>query len=500
MNIMEQLLQNRELYPQLDHYFNQLSQQEQQYFMEKIQNMKREQLYKSPIHGVYHSEKVCLFAYLLAHLYHLDEIDTEIITDAAIYHDFKRNNDFEDSFHGMVSAEHIEEILPLRAVYSNRVNLLLLKSIIDYHSQSDKRLRTNFLIYDLPYEEMNRYEMLAKILKDADDLDRKRFIEQCQAALNPNFLRLEESKNMIGLAEEINRAYRQIIEQNQTNDIPLDREIGGCLHSIGFDFFRIKSVLKNGILSFAGMKSANLSFPRNFDGGNLERWVSVVPTSTIANNDIAFRTFIKNGIAFYCTDQIYYCPLDFNQKATAYLKGFPYDKSGYLDERYVLSKINPSNIITIFVTKEYAEKGIVDLTYLYNTLHYPTLQNKIIYLLNQMDIKSIDEVPALIEPLACYKKVLEQYEMADFMEKIELAPNLEGSLNHILCMINSVIQSIIKDYYQVKLGYGIDRKILVKDIIKYELFQLYHEADVEIVEGDEEFLIVINKEKKKILK
>ena len=156
MNIMEQLLQNRELYPQLDHYFNQLSQQEQQYFMEKIQNMKREQLYKSPIHGVYHSEKVCLFAYLLAHLYHLDEIDTEIITDAAIYHDFKRNNDFEDSFHGMVSAEHIEEILPLRAVYSNRVNLLLLKSIIDYHSQSDKRLRTNFLIYDLPYEEMNR--------------------------------------------------------------------------------------------------------------------------------------------------------------------------------------------------------------------------------------------------------------------------------------------------------------------------------------------------------
>ena len=139
-NLMENLLKNRRDYPLLNYFFNCLLEEEQNDFTNKIRNMKRDKLYKSPIHGIYHSEKVCLFAYLLGRSYQLDDVDMQILTDAAMYHDFMRQSDFEDSFHGMVSADHIEEVLPPEeVVYSIRVNLLLLKAIIDYHSQKDKR-------------------------------------------------------------------------------------------------------------------------------------------------------------------------------------------------------------------------------------------------------------------------------------------------------------------------------------------------------------------------
>ena len=121
-NLMVDLLNTRIDYPILNYYFINLARVEQEKFKEIIQNMKRGNLYKSPIHGVYHSEKVCLFAFLLGQKFGLDEEDMQILTDAAMYHDFKRQNDCEDTFHGMVSANHIEEKLPLGAVYSARVN------------------------------------------------------------------------------------------------------------------------------------------------------------------------------------------------------------------------------------------------------------------------------------------------------------------------------------------------------------------------------------------
>lgn len=497
-NLMENLLKNKIDFPILNYYFNGLSEMEQNEFIEMIRNMDRDKLYKSPIHGVYHSEKVCLFAYLLGKRHQLDEVDMQILTDAAMYHDFKRESDFEDSFHGMVSAEHIEEILPREAVvYSIRVNLLLLKAIIDYHSQKDSRLRCNFEMYELPEEEFSRYEHLAKLLKDADALDRTRFSEKCVAALNPELLRYSESSLLIPLAEEVNEAYNQMIEKNQSDDIPLDMEKGDCFHSIGFDFFRIRSILMHGILSFSEMQKEGLIFPRNFDGGNANRWISVVPATTVKNDDTAFKMFIENGIAFYCPNQIFYYPMEFNKKATAKLKGLPYDKSGYLDERYVFSKIEPSDIISIFVTKEHANKDVRELSYLYNTLYYQRLEDKIVYLLNQMEISSIDEVPTLIEPLARYKKELHKYEIADFMERIMILPELNRTLNTILLDINDIVQNIVHDYYAARLGRSPFRKITVKDVVNYEVSSLYHESEIEIIEGDEELLFVINRESQK---
>ena len=489
-NIMEQLLENDDKLAELHHHFGKLTKEQQLYLKNRIHTMKREVLYKSPIHGKFHSEKVCLFAYLLGCNLGLDSVDLQIITDAAMYHDFKRENDFEDSFHGMVSASHIEEILPHEAVYSDTVNLSLLKAIIDYHSQADSRIKTNFWVYDLPEESFERYEKLAKLLKDADALDRKRFSEKCQAALRPEFLRYDYAKELIPLAEEINQAYYQIIGQHQSNDIPLEKEIGCCFHSIGFDFFRIDSVLENGVLSFSEMKKLGLAFPRNFDGGNADRWISVVPSDLIVKNADAFRNFIKNGIVFLCDSQELYHPLDNNRKSEAILKGLPFDKSGYADERYVLSKIDPNEIVSVFMVREHALKDVCELSYLYNSLYYETLAGKVKYLLNKMGISSIEQVPQLILPMENYKKQTEAYQSLDWNQKSQNAHLMNEILSPILEQINEVIAQLMHEYYAIELKKNSNDLITVADVMAYELSKSGH--SIQMIDGAEELVFIID--------
>lgn len=493
---MIDLLNTRIDYPILNYYFTHLIKQEK--FKETIQNMKREKLYKSPIHGVYHSEKVCLFAFLLGQRLGLDEDDMQILIDAAMYHDFKRENDFEDSFHGMVSANHIEEIVPLGAVYSNRVNLTMLKAIIDFHSQPDRKLRINFNNYDLPEASFNRYQRLAYLLKDADALDRTRFSEKCQAFLKPEYLHFPASIFMIELAKEVNEAYNKLMQRDWNDEISLDKITGDCLHSIGFDFFRIVSVLENGILSFSEMKKMGIDFPRNFDGGNSTRWISVVPTSFIKDDEKAFTTFIQNGISFFCSSQQLYSPMEFNKKSIAILKGLPYDKSGYLDERYVFEKIGTEAIKSVFVVKEHADKDVSELSYLYNTLYYGTLESKVIYLLNNMGIKTIDLVPDLIVSMAKYKKVLDDYGASGIMERIMTTPKMKTSLNVILEEINAVIQRLMHNYYACMLKRSIESKITVADAIEYEISKT--NKKITKVNGPDELLFFVDEPQKRKLK
>ena len=84
-------------------------------YKEILSNLKVEKLYHSKIHGEYHSEKVSLFAFILANEYHLDEVDKQIIIDAALYHDIGRMNDLNECFHGLASANRIGFLIPLKS-------------------------------------------------------------------------------------------------------------------------------------------------------------------------------------------------------------------------------------------------------------------------------------------------------------------------------------------------------------------------------------------------
>lgn len=470
-----------------------LKEKEFNYFKEKIKNIKKEFLYRSKIHGIYHSEKVALNAYLIGLDQNLDDIDMEILMDAAIYHDIGRINDFEDAFHGLASANNIDKVVN-NVIYDDVDNLKILKAIIDYHSQNDKKLRINFENYEIKEEYYDRYVKLAKILKDADALDRKRFVEKCNAALNPKFLRFNISHKLINLSEEINKFYWKIIEERNFSISELEYTESDCLHSIGFDFFRLTSVLDKGILSYKRMQMEQMTFPKNFEGGNSSLWISVVPTSLIDKKGEAFNNFIKRGITFLCDTQTLYKPLDYNRKAEAISKGLPYDKSNYIDELYAFYEIPKNDIIGMFVVKEFAEKDVRDVMYLYNTLHYETLKEKIMYIFKNINYNSLEENIALCNLLNEYKKITDDYEDSDFETRRELSIEMPHKLNSLLIKINDIISNLIYEHYISKLNKNKGDKLQVIEAVVYE-FQKSKVPCYYIIEGDEEYIFTLNRRK-----
>ena len=171
-----------------------LTVEDEKYLLDTVSSINTKVLYNSKIHGLYHSEKVFLFCYLIAKDEKLNEVERQIITDAALYHDIGRINDYEDSIHGYCSANRIEDVVN-NSIYEDKENLKILKAIVDGHSVSDKR-RDRF-IEDYEIIEVDRYYKLYDILKDADALDRKRFFDYSNSHLDERYLRTNISKDLV---------------------------------------------------------------------------------------------------------------------------------------------------------------------------------------------------------------------------------------------------------------------------------------------------------------
>ena len=471
-NIMEQILtgklNNLETYSsEIEKFINQRDILE---LTTILKTVKRDKLYSREIHGLYHSEKVMLFAYLIAKKLNLNPVDFKIIMDAAIYHDIKRENDFEDAFHGYVSAQHIHLVVD-DEIYKEKSNLEMLKAIIDIHSQDDKYAENNFYNYDLDEEQYERYKLLYSILKDADALDRTRFVETSMASLNIEFLRLDFSKILISLAKAINLMYYEVIGMNQPEHVVDSSKGGTCIHSIGFDFFKLKSILQHGILSAHEMKSIGLNVPRNFIGGNSNKWISVVDTSLIKYQHTAYKNFTQHGIGFLCEVPEMIEPYPAEQKAEAIRKGEPYNKSGHLDERYVYKKIPIDNIMCVIIPEHYINMDIKNLTYLYNSLDFKLFIERINYysnIFNQEGVTLFDESYSKEKfetLLANYKRTIDVFidSKQDKNDRLVVQKELEELLQEI----NKFIQNAMYKYYS-KLT-GKTGNITVLDITNYEL-------------------------------
>ena len=376
--------------------------------------------------------------------------------------------------------------------YLDENNLLILQAIVDYHSVNDNRIKLIFDNYEIEERFYERYTRLAKILKDADALDRKRFAEKCNAALNPEFLRFSKSKELITLSEEINRLYYTYMEQQNISIDELEYTNSDCLHSIGFDYFRIGSILKNGILSFKKMRDCGINFPKNFDGGNGNRWISVVPTNMINKNGDAFKNFIKGGITFLSQNQKLYKPMEYNRKFEAIEKGLPYDKSGYIDEMYAFLEILNQDIVAIIVTKEYANKDVREMEYLYNSLDFDTLKTKIAYIFENIGYTELESNYELCDLLNEYKNELNKYMKLSIDEKNELERDMPRILNPILVKINKIIGDLIHDYYANKLEKKQEDRVSVMEVVNYELVN--NHLGVSLLNCDEEIICVINHE------
>jgi len=159
--------------------------------LEAIQTLNVDALYKSPVHGSGHINRVLILSGLIACQEKLAEPLLRQYLMVASYHDVGRYFDGFDLDHGARSAEQLEG---LTACTGER--LLEMQGAVAAHSQPDHRMDEMILGY--APSDMERARHLARLLKDADNLDRVRMGD-----LNPDFLRHESAKNLADFSRHL---------------------------------------------------------------------------------------------------------------------------------------------------------------------------------------------------------------------------------------------------------------------------------------------------------
>lgn len=169
-------------------------------FQTLCNEIRLEYIYKSSIHGIYHNERVAMFALFLAEKLNLAEIDAKIAIYAALYHDIGRQNDDIDDMHGTRSAKMVDKLnLPLDAE-----SLKILKTAMTYHCLDDRKFYQNLDSFSTDRE---RTITAFNILKDADGLDRVRL---GGSFLSMKYLRTQYALKLVPIAIQLEYNYRKL--------------------------------------------------------------------------------------------------------------------------------------------------------------------------------------------------------------------------------------------------------------------------------------------------
>ncbi len=360
-----------------------------------VDKMDKSILYSSFTHGYMHNERVIFFTYILAKLKNLSSEDLEILMDAAKYHDIARINDYEDDIHGLGAANKIEKIVKNKKIYENKENLNLLKFIIDFHSTKDSVFEVLMENYEI--EDKERAEILSYTFKASDALDRVRLtMGKKKTDLDPSYFKIPEAFSLIKVAHQLNELYLSQLNLLENKDIykELEDQIGKDLffHGIGFDFYKLDSILEYGILSKNMMEQKQINSSVNFNGNNFGNYICVACYGDeYYGKKSAINDFIRNSISFCITDidVIDGIPV----KDLTMSEYINYDKKEPLkanilpDERFVKDSIPLEKINNIVLSKEFMNLNLSQLNYMINSHQSKVIEDKINYF-----IKNIEKV------------------------------------------------------------------------------------------------------------
>ena len=426
--------------------------------IEIIKNIKEKYLYKSLFHGLHHSQKVLLFAYIIGNDLGLSSCDMQIITDAAIYHDIGRIDETEEPFHGLASASKIEEVATSQ-IYQDEQNLAILKAICDGHSRDDQYMEITAFNYDIKEENMERYKTLYKLLKDADALDRTRFMKTSTAVLNEKYLRFPFSKQLVEFSNNLNASFRNRMSaihyekfknlNNKEANIP-------CHHGIGFNFFNLRSILKYGLLSNYAKLQKGIFNKRNFYGSNNELWICVT-----TKNGEASKKFVNECISLQLV--VPYLEKGEKRKSFCFSNGLPYDNGYYDDEAFAFYEVPIENIKRININSEILNTNISDLNYLNGSGNLDSLTSLINDYLNNIRLMGFfPDIRLITELLNQYKKEIVNYEkLSEYEQRIK-----QGEFfvicDYYIAKMNGEIQKWMQQLYQ---SHFQKEKITVLDVI-----------------------------------
>ena len=437
-----------------------LGESEKEEIIEISKKIKKEFLYKSDFHGLHHSEKVLLFAYLLGKHEGLDKECFEILIDAAIYHDVGRMDDTEEQFHGYASTLKLEKIVGDKPIYKNPENMEILKAICDVHSIPDFKMEKVLSNYEVSDKKELLFK-LASLLKDADALDRTRFKKTSVAALKTCFLRNDYARELVSLSYNVNDYYRTRICESHFEKYSRENvgDLMPCLHGIGFNFAVLDGILDDGILSEYAKKKKKINNCRNFNGNNGEMWISVC-----YGEGEAKKLFIDNGIYFDCLAP--HLIKGEQKKSVARTEGLPIDSGRYQDERFAFYEIPISNILSINLKPELLNCDISLLNYLSGSTNYEALEGNISFYLNYLRIK-LDYFPDIsrIEELKSeLKNEVIKYESLDYELQKREQKNFLDKTDDLKFKMNHEIAFMFKDAFMKKMG---KENINVLDVITY---------------------------------
>lgn len=206
-------------------------------------------------HKIGHIQKVMLFSQIIAQNEGLNGEQTKILMASAAFHDCGRTKDRDNGEHGMLSAEIAGKYFkknPNNPYKITQDEIGVVQVAIAYHviiegvqGQIDEiKLKELCNKYDVSIEDLEEAKQISAILKDADALDRTRFISG--ASLDCNILRTKTAKrkSIIDIAEKVNQEYASnILSNNYSSEQWKDSNKIKALHLARYDF-RIKN---NGI-------------------------------------------------------------------------------------------------------------------------------------------------------------------------------------------------------------------------------------------------------------
>ena len=172
---------------------------------------------KSTVHSNRHIENVILFSAVIGKKINLEERDMDLVLKAALYHDCGRTSDGRTPHakaSSLIAYEKLKEALP-------KQDLKILMAAIEYHEVEEKLLPPDNKIdssklidichnigLDTTDEKlMERTRKIAFVLKDADALDRTRFLAETPSFVNPQRLHYNISKKLIKFSCQINEYY-----------------------------------------------------------------------------------------------------------------------------------------------------------------------------------------------------------------------------------------------------------------------------------------------------
>ena len=162
---------------------------------------------KLKVHGQRHIKNVLLYATLIGQSVVQDKHDLKLIMLAAKYHDVGRKTDAYEE-HAESSAKIAVEKLGDKC---SAEDLSIISTIIQFHEIPRNISNVDAVFLDIarkngiPDEQISRAREMAEVLKDADALDRTRFINK--ARLNPEFLQYGISRQLIRFASSLQETY-----------------------------------------------------------------------------------------------------------------------------------------------------------------------------------------------------------------------------------------------------------------------------------------------------